>query len=358
MMRKNIQLYLALPVASLVAACGGNDAAPVTASNCGVVGGTCTAPVTPEPPAINPLFQAEALTTYKGVGATQQITENQDGELYTAEQSRADTDKVTVSFDPRDAVFILTIDHEGSDGEFRYQDPAHRTDFNPNRTPQVATPNLPLFNYLESAGRDEVQTFFYKQPGNGTRYVTLAGFNRNVSSSNELQRVRGAYAFGTQTPLGSVPTKGMGRYRGDMLATMVRNVDLEGNPGLRSRLEWIRGEAQVDVDFGAGSLTASLTGNVLPMQDAFEGGYNPALPNAAFSATGTASFDSSRLNYAGSISRATVGGSDISIAASSLDGTFFGPDAIETGGAFRIIGSIPDQRVDVMGSFVGARPPQ
>lgn len=350
--------YLYLSVMSLASACGGGGSDPVTASNCGVIGGSCSAPVPSTPaPTVSALFDVNTLTTYKGVGATHQITENRDGELYTAEQSRADSDKVEVSFDPRDAVFTLTIEHEESDGEFRYQDPAHRTDFNPNRTPQIATPNFTLFNYLESGGNEAVQTFFYKRPGNGTRYVTLAGFNRNVDSSTEIQRVRGAYAFGSQTPVEAIPTRGSGSFTGDMLATMVRNVNLEENPGLRSRLEWIQGQARIEVDFGAGSVTANLTGSVLPISDAFEGrgAYNPALPGATFSATGTASLDSSRLNYAGSISRATVAGSDISIAASSLDGTFFGPNASESGGAFRVIGSIPDQRVDILGSFVGAR---
>lgn len=43
------------------------------------------------------------------------------------------------------------------------------------------------------------------------------------------------------------------------------------------------------------------------------------------------------------------------MAASSLDGTFYGPGAVETGGAFRIVGATPDTRVDFLGAFTGVK---
>ena len=45
----------------------------------------------------------------------------------------------------------------------------------------------------------------------------------------------------------------------------------------------------------------------------------------------------------------------MTIAGSSLDGAFYGPKADEVGASFRIVGGVPDQRVDVIGSFTGAK---
>ena len=41
--------------------------------------------------------------------------------------------------------------------------------------------------------------------------------------------------------------------------------------------------------------------------------------------------------------------------ASSIDGAFFGPNAVNLGGNFRIVGGVPDQRVDIEGAFTGAK---
>ena len=41
--------------------------------------------------------------------------------------------------------------------------------------------------------------------------------------------------------------------------------------------------------------------------------------------------------------------------ASSIDGSFYGPNAVEVGGSFRIVGGVPDQRVDILGAFTGAK---
>lgn len=375
-MTRNGCRYLALPLIGMVAACGGNDPGPVTASNCGVVSGSCSAPVTPTPapgsaPAPTPsaLFEATEITSYKGIGGSQQISENfAGGELYTAEQSKPDTQQVQIGFNPRDAVFTFKVTHEEAEADLRYQDPLHRTDFNPRRHPQTATPDLPLFSYLESAvvtdDLRDVRTFFYRQPGSGTRYVTLAGFTRNMigelPDNFNLKRVRGAYAFGSQTSAGNVPTRGTGSYSGAMLATMVRNIEAEQNPAIRSRFEWIHGEAKVDVDFGTGAVRTSFNGTVQPTAEEFSdfGAYNQPIPGATFTASGSGSIDGSRLNYVGTIGQATLGSDLVSIAASSLDGTFYGPDAVETGGAFRIVGSTPDQRVDIIGGFVGAKAAQ
>ena len=45
----------------------------------------------------------------------------------------------------------------------------------------------------------------------------------------------------------------------------------------------------------------------------------------------------------------------VAIEGSSLDGTFYGPNANEVGGGFRIVGGNPDERVDILGAFVGTK---
>ena len=47
---------------------------------------------------------------------------------------------------------------------------------------------------------------------------------------------------------------------------------------------------------------------------------------------------------------------DLVIAGSSIDGAFYGPKAEEIGGGYRIVGGTPDQRIDILGTFVGKRP--
>ena len=44
---------------------------------------------------------------------------------------------------------------------------------------------------------------------------------------------------------------------------------------------------------------------------------------------------------------------DLTIAGSSIDGAFFGPIGQEVGGGFRIVGGVPDERIDIIGAFTG-----
>ncbi|WP_173203779.1 transferrin-binding protein-like solute binding protein [Sphingopyxis sp. BSNA05] len=44
------------------------------------------------------------------------------------------------------------------------------------------------------------------------------------------------------------------------------------------------------------------------------------------------------------------------IAGSSINGAFYGPDAEELGGGYRIVGGTPDERIDILGTFVGKQP--
>ena len=46
---------------------------------------------------------------------------------------------------------------------------------------------------------------------------------------------------------------------------------------------------------------------------------------------------------------------DVTIAGSTIDGAFYGPNGEEAGGGFRIVGGNPDERIDVLGAFVGVK---
>jgi hypothetical protein len=233
-----------------------------------------------------------------------------------------------------------------------------------------------------------LNTFFYQQPGTSTRYVTLGGFVRNLQVQNfdapsvTITRVRGAEVFGNATPAGEVPKTGTASYTGNMLASMVSNTELDINSQLRSRFEWITGTGKVDVDFAAGRVTTNFEGRVVaaaggvPLGEAFTseidadwrstlpapfegepwGAINRPNTGSAFTATGTATFDRTGTAFSGNVNNSSLGSAAINIAGSALDGTFFGPNAVETGVSFRVVGATPDQRVDITGGFTGVKP--
>ena len=368
------KILATLPVFALLAACGGGGAGPQTVSGTGTTGVGQTGSTSNQMPEV---LKVSGPTTYKSIGGTQQMVETyvtntntgatSRNDLYTAEQSTTNSGKVTVTYDPRAAIFSVKLDHEDIGIDSRFQDPAHRTAFGGASQPQTGVPNLSAFNYLQSGAvtpeGGESQTFFYQTPGSNTRYVSLAGFVRNktviTSNGREDTRTRGTSVFGLQTPSGELPKTGTASYSGNMLATMVSNTELDTDAGMRTRFEWIHGTGSVNVDFGSGSVTTSLTGTVLGTADAFDGppldAMNAPHTGQAFSASGTASFDRTGQAYAGTIGSASLGGQSIMIGGSSVDGTFYGPGAAETGLSFRVVGGIPDQRVDITGSFTGAK---
>lgn len=371
------------PLALLaLAACGGYNGVQ-SASTCAISGPTCTAGGTPTPTPSAPTYTTvvdptgNSTQSYTEIGGTHQLVERTVSpggltELYIPEQR---VGGITVSYDPRGAAFTVSIDQASAAISGTFQDPAHRTYYGGSQEPQPGAPddrtfrNGSVLNYLETGERTQdsvhTRTFFYQTPGSNTRYVSLAGYLRTFvegigSDEVTYTRTQSAFVFGNQTAVGDMPTSGSGRYAGNMLATMSFNDEID-NPGSpRTRLEWISGTAGVDVNFGAGTVTANFTGSVLDTAPVFAdlGPLNRSHRGETFTATGTASFDTDRRGYTGKIANASLGASTVSIVGSSLDGTFFGPKAAETGGAFRVIGGIPDQRVDIIGAFTGAKPAQ
>lgn len=160
--------------------------------------------------------------TYKGIGVshsfaysteynniTNSPTVGQTGQLYAGNATTARDSSISITYNPRDAIFDVAIADSKSlvTNSNRYQDPAHRTAFGGLYQPQTGTPNLaaPGIQYLEissalgtNANQVGLQpnliqavvtkpgsyvydnsTFFYQKPGTSTQYVTFAGFLRN-----------------------------------------------------------------------------------------------------------------------------------------------------------------------------------
>jgi C-lobe and N-lobe beta barrels of Tf-binding protein B len=330
----------------------------------------------------------------------------QANQLYTANAATVRNPGIQVTYDPRNAQFTLAINQGSAVDNITFQDPLHRTDFSGLRKPQSGVPNLEIPNqpdwrtrgvqYLEAVTGSsktvyDVSTFFYELPGTKTNYVTYAGFVRNhgenidqpvetVDQDTATSQVRtatlstriehAAFVYGELTPDSAVPKSGSATYSGNMTASMVNNPSFDKTLDPATYFQWIQGTANVSVNFGTGNVTTSLTGvtqaaaldgsplidptNTLgfPYQTAFLGA------GAVFSAAGTGKIDLiSTGGFTGTFNTASFvsGGvtTPLSIVGSSLDGAFYGPKADEVGASFRIVGGIPDQRVDIVGSFTG-----
>jgi hypothetical protein len=340
----------------------------------------------------------------------------QNHELYTANASTVRSPGVTVSYDPRNAQFTLQISQNGLTDNMTFQDPAHRTDFSGATTPQNGVPNLETGNvaewrlkgvqYLQAdsgsvGGNYDVSTFFYDLPNDQThQYVTWGGFVRNAynkpveetTDDRPLERFtmttratryeRAAFVFGEATPNSAVPTTGSATYTGGMIASMVNNPNFDVNPNASTWFQWLQGTASVAINFASGGVTTNLTGTTLaPLFDNGTSAY-PAgtlirpgnasgvnfptdgyIPTGAtFTATGSGTIDLvNKGGFTGTFSSAQFSGAGLAspakvdIVGSSLDGAFYGPAAQEVGASFRIVGGIPDQRVDIIGAFTGKK---
>ncbi len=228
-------------------------------------------------------------------------------------------------------------------------------------------------------------TFFYEVPGTNTNFVTIAGYLRNDIKWQDTTAgaipifqttwhlERGAFAYGLQTDANAVPKTGSGTYTGSMIGTIVFNPTIDGstvanpltvNP-LPTYFQWLSGKATTTVDFATNKVGLTLNGVVGAPQ--FDRYTTPQVATIAggtsFTATGAATINLVTTGgFTGSFTSAAFGATTngasptVSIAGSSVDGTFFGPVAEEVGGGFRIVGGVPDQRVDIVGAFTGKKP--
>ena len=382
---------LSLPLLSLAACGGGGGAgtqslgsiAPPIAGGTVSGGGVVAATPTPTPTSTPSSFlDVKAATTFDAVGAMHSINvDANNASLYEGNASTVSTPSGTITYDPRDGIFSVAIADAkaGVTRTMGYQDPAHRTDFKPGSTPQLEVPDLVGFNYLRAAsGTDSTDTFFYERPGNTATYVSLAGFVHQSTTdatdptSPAFHSERGVLVFGTKTALLGIPTSGSGHFDGDFLATMIASGSIDSGARANLPLQWISGTSSVDVDFGKSTVALGLTGTVgaaylgnIKANDFYTG----VAAGSTFTAAGTATIAGLGGNFTGKFATAgfTSAGTTTAVnfgpisaassvaGASSIDGAFYGPNAVNIGGNFRITGGVPDQRLDILGAFTAAK---
>ena len=404
-------LLVLLGAASSLAACsGGSTGAQTLSSNAPPASSTPT----PTPAAATFVSPTES-KTYSGLGvaqhyeyATRSDGSGQSGQLYAGDANTVRDSGISVTYDPRSAIFDLTINRPKgivSVPASRFQDPVHRTAFGGLAQPQASVPNLApakQIQYLEAGSStgnllspatpgypaastylvgdsgytSTNQTFFYQKPGTTTKYVTYAGFVRNTLSvtkqidtgstvsylKNNYSLDRAAFAYGELTPNSAVPKSGTGTYTGDMLATVVFNPRPDTDPVAATYFQWIDGSQTSNVDFATLKVNTSFTGTVLaPALDAYTTGLFDLPGGSTFTANATSTIDlAAKGGFSGTVLNAKfvrpgTSDFDIIIAGSSLDGAFYGPNGEEIGGGYRIVGGTPDQRIDILGTFTGKK---
>ena len=348
--------YLLLATAIPLAACGGTGVQTVGGS---APAGTPT-PSSPTPTdAYSQFANPIDAKTYTGIGGDQnyeystdsRVAAGQQQQIYSGNASTVRDSSISIAYDPRDAIFTLTISDPktGAAAATRFQDPGSRTNFGGTVEPQWGTPNLngltgaaavynnPNVLYLQAGDGDPRSpygqsgsglidpgnnttppngtsgssyvstTLFYEKPGSSTKYVTFAGYVRNSLSFNTLtvgggtaeQDVwhleRGAFAYGVLTSNSAVPTSGTGTYTGAMLGTMVYNPTLDGlnGPVLSTYYQWLTGTSQLQINFGTKVVNLTLAGAVLdPQVDRFTSPTGTYLASGAtFLAHGSAAID-------------------------------------------------------------------
>jgi hypothetical protein len=410
-----------------LAACGGGMGAQSPGSSAVGTGvGTATpTPTDPYAQFVNPTVAK----TYSGVGASQVMEyttdprgisndEGQQAFKYAGNASTVRDSKISITYDPRDAIFTLKVVDplSGAQADTRFSDPASRTDFAGTRQPQWGVQDLAAMGgvgatsnvrYLQAGDGDllspyrksgtgfvdpgtnttaptgasgssyQSATLFYEVPGSTTQYVSYAGYVRNainwvdaqIANGPKFQQTNyhlehGAFAYGLATDPNSVPKTGSASYSGRMLGTMVFNPTLDQAASLPSYYQWLSGTSTTGVDFSTGKVTLGLSGVV---GQAFYDNYTSPqqvtiAAGTTFTAAGTANINLVNTGgFTGAFQSAVFGSAlngaspTVSIAGSSIDGTFYGPAAQEVGGGFRIVGGTPDQRIDIMGAFTGKK---
>lgn len=353
-------------------------------------------------PAVAPVVPVAIAGPYDGY--------THDAEFYAGNAAIVNSPNVTITYDPTSAIFTLNASDTkaNTSANNTFQDPAHRVAGStiqwgipqfkqPNTDPVTGPLDQNLYfvqavNGTQSATSTDVTTFFYQKPGSTTQYLTLAGYVRNAqttsvgvadpsgnyytSTANKLER--GAFVYGVPTDTSGVPVTGTATYNGNFLATAVINPNVDGvnsagtsaqGTPTPSYFQWIYGNAATTVDFGKSTIGVQLNGiTYAAMPDPASASAISLTPppaqavsgGAAFSATAAGSLVKGGNGFTGTFSAASFGATatssavNVSIAnVSSLNGQFYGPAANEVGGAFRIVGSVPNQRVDILGAFTG-----
>jgi hypothetical protein len=309
------------------------------------------------------------------------------GVLYEGSQPKGSSTDVTIDFNPRDAVYSVKAEAAPMAFTNRWQDPRHRTVFQ-----QTLVPTLSNYRYAESGtgviiesnsinGRSSSQTvttLFVRDVGTSTgltQYVTIAGFVEQKYSEKEVIRAsatgqvqvgvdfsteikRSVLTYGINTPYKDIPKSGSASYSGDMYAHLIETPQ---NSGTDNDLRSIVGTSVSTVDFGTGKLSLQLAGNVVGFAGdtrafAASGTMDIFRPDTAKKEENASQFSGAITSWSlGAYNSTAAGGIVVPTAASTIEGGFYGAKDQEIGGAFRIIGNRPDERIDILGAFAGKK---
>ncbi|MBK8628995.1 MAG: hypothetical protein IPN84_01945 [Sphingomonadales bacterium] len=405
--KADMRNFLVLLASTALTACGGAGVNSVGSNTPSSGGGSAT----PDVPGSGHTFVTpKDPKTYSAIGGVHSYnykTSNdvnapapgtQYNQVYAGNSSTARDSEITISYDPRDAIFsLVVVDKKANvDIEHRFQDPAHRVNFGGASEPQGGVPDLviPGIQYLQSGGTvnrvtydagsnvfpnglpDGVRnfsTFFYQKPGTATKYVTFAGYVRNqteiilvepkaapayVEQRHKLERA--AFVYGERTPNDGVPIIGSATYKGPMIASLVFNNLIDTVATAPTYFQWMAGDATTNINFATNLFTYSMNGTVgAPLIDIYTDRSFTLQQGATFAAEGNGRID---LIHAGGLLGQMTSAAftqpngtklNLTIAGSSIDGAYFGDKAQEIGGGFRIVGGVPDERIDILGAFTG-----
>ncbi len=329
--------------------------------------------------------------TFNTASAHQLYNQTGGGVFYTGVQPVTVSDNMKITRDPRDATYIVSI--TGLDpvsANTRFQDPAHRTTYtgaaadlaaqaeSPDLVLGTLLPNIPNTEYYSAGSVSGTSprtvsksVFFTERVGtaeSSTQYVSWGAFWKYDASGEIALRAqsfqRSSAIFGYNTLAANVPKTGTANYSGGLYADVID----------ARTFYTIGGTSNFAIDFAGSKGTFSLNGRFV------SAGPDPALAprlGSTFVAAGeiilarpatganTSATAAPIGVFSGKVTSLALGGSTIdylpnetranSFQGTSVEGGFFGPRAEEIGATFRIVGGVPDQRIDITGAVTGRK---
>lgn len=251
------------------------------------------APPPPPPPAVT-IFAHPTVGEFASVGASAKVSSINDTNAGLGPISTADADQPHIRYTSAGTYEIEVT--TGTWNQLTFYGPA------------------PDGRTILNNGGDSGGTFLFMSgsTGHGYQYSELASYDS--ADSGEI----GAFAFGTLTPAGAVPTTGSATFMGTIAGT----TDVIGSNSFDGPIrEDATGSVTLNFDFAAGSLDGAIN---LVLTDA-DGG---PVPIGTFNFKDTV-FGAGSTSYSGKFDTATAGDN-------FFLGKFTGPNAQETIGAWAL----------------------
>jgi len=220
---------------------------------------------------------------------------------------------VTLSYDAGNNSYTVKIDQSGVSANTTFQAS--------DRDVAGSTATYDVFK----RGDDQFVLF---KPGNATKtltYTTYGGWLRRTASGDNIDFKTSFFVFGVRTPTDDMPTTGTASYEAAVDGYWVSN----------GSLQVLTGDAALTADFAAGAMAGVFALNGT---------------DQAGAAHGFDTFDGAA-SITGNLFSGTMTGRDTNYEG-EWDGGFFGPNAEEVGGSFRLADPAESGN-QAVGVFVG-----